>query len=155
MPVIQSTRWCFTIPEAYMSWDDMPLHKDYKYMIVAKAETPKTVTEYIEGYVVFKKTQSYKACCDYLSYANWRIAEGTTEQNVERLKEDDVFTEYGIQPKSYRGLSKWSKERWADVIRSAKEGTCADEYPAAYLRYNAIIMKLYDPKLAHKTSTDL
>ncbi len=147
MPVMQSTRWCFTMNNPEMSWDNMTQHPDQKYMIAAKEIAPTTLTEHIQGYVVFLKQKSLKAVRTYLPTAHWEVAKGTTEQNVVYCSKDGLYTEYGIKPKSVKELAKDSKERWADVIRSAREGTAREEYPAEYIRFNSTIVKMRETKL--------
>jgi len=141
MPVIKSTRWCFTVNNPSMSYDALD-HVDCKYMICAQETAPTTGTIHFQGYIVFEKQKTLTGVKNIFLNAHWEVAKGTTEQNVTYCSKDGLYHEYGTKPKSVKELAKDSKERWADVIRSAKEGTCQDEYPAEYIRFNGTILKM-------------
>jgi hypothetical protein len=111
-------------------------------MIAAEEVAPTTGTEHIQGYIVFKTQKTMTGVKMVFDTAHWEVAKGTTEQNVAYCKKDDRFYEYGTKPRSVKELAKESKERWADVIRSAKEGTCDEEYPAEWIRYHSTLSKM-------------
>lgn len=144
----QSRRWCFTLNN-YSSYDTDELHKaECKYLIYGREHCPTTGTPHLQGYIVFGTMKRLSALKKLNSTAHWEIAKGDTEQNVAYCsKADDAPYERGIKPQSRKQQATSQKEHYADVIRSAKEGTCETEYPQEFLRYYGTIKRMYKPQL--------
>lgn len=144
---LKSTRWCFTLNN-YTDKDLWFLRNmtDPVYLIFGK-EVGESGTPHLQGYVVFAKQKTLRAVNMWYRM-HWEIAMGTTAQASEYCrKEDPDPYEYGCQPVNVEQQIKGQKDHWADVIRSAKEGTVEAEYPSEYVRYYSCLSKLSKRKL--------
>lgn len=115
---------------------------DYTYCIVGDEVAPTTGTQHVQGYVIFKTNQRLPAVKKIWPTAHWEVAKGTTEQNVSYCSKGGEYYEYGTKPKTKKEIGEDSKERWADVIKCAKEGTCEENYPAEWVRYNSTLSRM-------------
>lgn len=146
---VQSRRWCFTLNN-YSSYDEDDLSRlESKFLIYGKEHCPTTGTPHLQGFVVFAAPKKLAAVKKIHPTAHWEVAKGTTAQNVTYCsKADPAPFLKGVQPKDRVQQAADQKAHYADVIRSAKEGSCESEYPSEFLRYYNVINKLYRPKLA-------
>lgn len=119
----------------------------FKYLVIGK-EVGEEGTHHLQGYIVFKDTKRLSAVKKINARAHWEQSKGTTTDNYNYCSKDGIFEEFGIRPKDRREQALDQKERWADVIRSAEEGTTKDEYPSEYFRYHNTVMKLRKHNLA-------
>lgn len=139
-------RWCMTLnnytPEEGIAMQDWPL----TYGVIGK-EVGDSGTPHLQCYFVFKVAQRLSALKKLSSTAHWEVAKGTTEQASTYCKKEEDYFEIGTQPKTRKEIGDDQRERWQDVIRSAKEGTADDEYPREFIQYNSTINRLYQPKV--------
>jgi len=144
----QSRRWCFTLNN-YTTDDEVALQRSsYKYMIYGREHCPTTGTPHLQGYVVFSAMKRLSSLKKLNSCAHWEIAKADTDDNVAYCsKADPNPYESGVKPRNRKEQAIGQKEHYADVIRSAKEGTCETEYPQEFLRYHGTIKRMYRPKL--------
>jgi len=136
-------RWCYTLNN-YTEEEEQALNScDSAYHIVGK-EIGENGTPHLQGYFVFKTMKRLAALKKISDRAHWELAKGTTEQNVVYCSKDLNFVETGSKPKTPKEVGEEQHERWLDVIRAAKEGTCDEEYPKEYIMYNGTVSRLYE-----------
>lgn len=143
----QSKRWCFTLnnylEEEYALMMGEPAAK---YVIIGREEGEKG-TKHLQGYYVFVSNKRFGGVKKIMARAHWEVAKGTTAQNIKYCQKENNYAERGTPPRDKDQLDKDQKEKWKDVIRSAREGTTIDEYPREFIQYNSTITRLYQPKL--------
>lgn len=141
-----SKRWCFTLNN-YTPEEGVALaEQECVYVIIGK-EVGDQGTPHLQGYIVFKSNKRLSAVKKINSRCHWEIAKGTTEQNVAYCSKDGDFVELGERPKTRKEIGQDQKEKWQDVVRAAREGTCEEEYPREFIQYNATINRLYSPQV--------
>lgn len=143
-----STRWCFTLnnytPEQVVSLETDLL--PYKYLLYGK-EVAATGTPHLQGYIVFNAMKRLSAVTKLLPGTHWEIAKGSTADNYAYCTKDSDFVEFGTKPKSPKEIGQDNKERWTAVIKSCREGTCEQDFPMEFFRYNTTALKLCRTKL--------
>ena len=145
----QSKRWCFTLNN-YSGYDEQVfIDVDCKYIIFAKEYCPTTGTPHLQGYIVFEGNKRLSGMKKIHATAHWEAAKGSTAENIDYCSKSDACPVVrGVPPQDRKAQAKSQKDHYADVIRAAEEGTCKEEYPAEFLRYNGVITRMYQPKLA-------
>lgn len=140
----QSKRWCYTLNN-YTDEERQTL-VDYPnvYHVVGK-EVGENGTPHLQGYFVFKTAKRLAAMKKVSSRAHWEVAKGSTDANFVYCTKDGDFGEYGIRPKTPKETGEEQHARWLDVIRSAKDGTCEEEYPKEFVQYNGTITRMLEP----------
>lgn len=142
----QGTRWCFTLnnytEEEYRSVISIPS----KYIIVGK-EVGEGGTPHLQGFVVFTGAKRLNAVRRLIPRAHLELARGTSEQASDYCKKDGAFETNGEIPASRQQQADDQKEKWTDVIRSAREGTTEVDYPREFIQYNSVIGRLYTPTI--------
>lgn len=144
----QSRRWCFTLNN-YTSYDETDFQSvDCVYMIYGKEHCPTTGTPHLQGYIVFSTNKRLASMKKLHPTAHWETAKGTTQQNIDYCSKSDPNPYLkGTPPMDKKKQAQDQKEKWADVIRSAKEGKVEDEYPREFIQYHSTLLKLHNPKL--------
>lgn len=141
----RSTRWCFTLnnytPEEGIELGQT-LETKAKYFIIGK-EVSSTGTEHLQGYVILKGQQRLSAMKKINSRAHWEVAKGSTDQNIIYCSKESDYYEFGERPKSPKEKGQMEKERWAEIIKQATDGTLREENPAIYFRYRNTADKFY------------
>jgi len=150
-PRIQSRRWLFTLNN-YTDAELAALNNDtFEYVIAGKEVAPTTNTPHLQGYVLFKNNKSLLAVRKLMPRAHWETAKGTSDENITYCSKDGDFVEYGVRPKSKAQLaadvSERQTARWKAVIAAAKEGTCEEQFPGEFIRYNSTIKRLLNRAL--------
>lgn len=155
MSTSQSKRWCFTLNN-YTPGDLLKLSSDeFVYVIAGKERAPTTLTAHLQGYAVFATNKRLTAVKKVFPTAHWSIAKGTGDENITYCSKDGDFIEFGERPKTAAELSalksaamsERQKARWRAIIASAKAGTCEEEFPGEFIRYNGTIRRLYSKPL--------
>jgi len=152
MQGLRSRRWCFTLNNySQEELAGLGLARHVKYLVMGK-ETGESGTPHLQGYVIFSCEKSLRALSTVSRRAHWSMALGSTDQNYTYCTKDGDFTEIGVRPQcaaqKSADTSERQKARWTAVINSAKAGTCEEEFPQEFLRYNATIRRLHRPVLA-------
>jgi len=146
-PMSQSRRYCFTL--------NNPIDQDYenlaalevKYLLYGQ-EVSSTGTPHLQGYAVFPTAKRLNSLKNAVPRAHWEVAKGSTAQNVAYCSKSDPSPySRGVRPQDRKEQAESQKAHYADVIRSAEEGTCKTEYPIEFLRYNGTIRRMHKPKL--------
>jgi len=142
-----SKRWLFTLNN-YTPEDLLKLATDvFAYVIAGKERAPTTMTAHLQGYAVFKTSQRLTGVRKIFPTAHWEIAKGTSEENIKYCSKEDDFLEFGERPKTRAqqsaDVAERQKARWRAIIAAAKEGTCEEEFPSEFIRYNGTIRRLY------------
>jgi len=136
---MQSTKWCFTLNNytleevVYVREEIMPT---CKYGIIGEERAPETGTQHLQGFLIFKSNQRFKAVHALIPRAHWELAKGSPEQNKTYCSKEGMFYEHGECPIT---KGEGEKRRWTDALASAKAGEF-DNIPAdIYMRqYNTI-----------------
>lgn len=141
-----SKRWLFTLNN-YEPGDLLKLSTDnFAYVIVGKELAPTTNTPHLQGYAIFKSNKRLAALKKLFPTAHWTMANGTSDENIEYCKKDGDFVEFGERPLSRAqksaDVSARQKARWQAIIAAAKAGTCEEEFPGEFIRYNGTIRRL-------------
>lgn len=143
---LQGKNWCFTDFDVsmlnymeYVSWHEDGL---VSYLIIGKETCPTSGRKHLQGFCVFKTNKRFAAVKKLHPTTSWRLCKGTAQQNIVYCSKAGDFDTFGNPPMSKKEQGLRDKERWTDVIRSAREGTAAEEYPGEYIRYNSTIKKL-------------
>jgi len=145
-------RWCFTLNNyTYQEYSDIK-GLACKYLIVGKEVAPTTDTPHLQGYVVFPTRKTLGALKKLSARAHWEIAKGTSDENYEYCSKGGDFAEVGTRPETRAqksaDASARQKARWRAVIESARAGTCEEEFPGEFIRYNGVVRRLYNPPLS-------
>lgn len=143
----QGKNWCFTLnnywPEEYATLLDL----DAQYVCIGKEFCPTTGTPHLQGFVVFHTNKRLSAVKKIHPTAHWELCKGSAESNDTYCKKGGEYEVRGVLPLTRKEVGAKNKELWADVIRSAEQGTAKQEYPEYFVRYNATLSRLYAPSL--------
>lgn len=143
---MKDRRWCFTLnnytPEEVVAINAM----DCKYMVYGR-ELSESGTPHLQGYVVFNTQKRLAAMKKLNARCHWEVANGTTEQNYQYCTKQNDYYEQGTKPMNTKEQAKDQKEKWAAMIKAAKEGTCEEEYPREYTMYRYLRDLNPGPKL--------
>lgn len=82
-----------------------------------------------------------------LPTAHWEIAKGSTQDNYVYCTKSSDFKEFGTRPKTPKEIGEDNKAKWTAVIKACREGTCEQDYPQEFFRYNTTATKLARIKL--------
>lgn len=145
MPVLQSSRWVFTLNNPTTDDKDnvASLGSDLsriKYLVVGR-EVGDNGTPHLQGFVVFSGVHSRARVSGFLPRAHLETARGTSKQASDYCKKDNDFDEYGTCPlnKGANGvleaLYEWSDEFVAANGRAPSSPEIARAHPTAYIRY--------------------
>jgi len=147
----QGRNWCFT--EFTYTEEARQLFVDYfrqgfcRYLVIGREVCPTTDRQHFQGFIVMKNVASLAKMKKISGTAHWTMCNGTAkENNIYCTKEGD-FEEWGTMPMDRAEKALKDKEKWLDVIRCAKEGSCEQFYPGEYVRYYSTIRKMYVPDL--------
>lgn len=142
----QGRRWCYTLNN-WTSQEGLDLCAVASVYHIVGKEIGENGTPHLQGYIVFKSAKRLSGVKKLNNRCHWELAKGTTEQNVVYCSKDGNFHEVGVRPKTPKEIGEDQHTRWLDVIRSAKEGTCAEEYPREFIQYNSTVNRLYAPDI--------
>lgn len=137
--------WCFTLNNYTPQQEEVLAAVDCRFIHYAK-EVGASGTPHLQGVIVWNSSKRLSGCRVVLPGAHWALCKGTIKQNIDYCSKGPI-TSRGDPPKSKQERGAADKEKWADVIRSAKEGTAETEYPGEFIRYNTTIKRLYAPVL--------
>lgn len=136
-----SRRWCFTWNNPGDAVPDWACN----YLCYAK-EIGESGTPHWQGYCVFATVKRLSAMKKINNTIHWEIARGTTDDSINYCSKDGILIEVGERPKSRKEVGEDNHARWLDVIRSARQGTCDEEYPKEFVTYNSAISRMNEIK---------
>lgn len=143
MPVLQSTRWCFTI--------NNPTDNDricvqalldsqrIRYAVVGR-EVGDSGTPHLQGFVIFQVVKSRRAVAAYLPRAHLEVARGPSHAAADYCKKENDFDEAGDPPRRPANHTLNDFISWGDQFiqsngRAPTEAEIALEQPKPYLLY--------------------
>lgn len=142
----QGKNWCFTDFNVdglnFAAYRDLWEEEVVRYLIIGNEVCPDTGRLHFQGFCVFNSNKRLTALKKINAGAHWTLCNGTASQNREYCIKGGDFTEWGDLPATREQRALADKEKWADVIRSAKEGTCEQEYPGEFVRYNTTLKRM-------------
>lgn len=147
-----SRRWTWTLNNYTEEEMAALATMDCTYTIYQKETCPSTGTPHLQGYTIFKVNKRLSAVKKINARIHWEVSKYDSAHNIAYCsKTEDGGSgepiEHGTRPKTKKEQGEDSKRKWADVIRSAKEGTAEDEYPQEFVQYNSTLTRMYQPTL--------
>jgi len=119
-----------------------------KYVAYSREVAPTTGMRHLQGFVVWNNNKRMSGCKVRHPTAYFALMKGSLRQSEVYCSKSASLEEAGELPMTRKEIGAAQKEKWADVIRSAKEGTCEVEYPREFLQYNNTVKRLYAPALS-------
>lgn len=139
--------WCFTLNNYTAQEEEVLAALNCRFVHYAQEICPSTGTPHLQGVVVWMCSKRLSGCRMVLPRAHWALCKGSLQQNIDYCSKGPVTTR-GDPPRSKKECGLDAKEKWADVIRSAKAGTAEEEYPCEFVRYNTTLTRMYRPVLS-------
>jgi len=146
VPIPQGKRWCFTLNNPTEEEYAAIMALECKYLICGR-EIGEHGTPHLQGFIVFLTNKRLNAARQAIPRAHLEIARGTTDQAADYCSKDGNYAEKGTRPRNALDQARDQKEKWTDIIRSARAGTTEDEYPREFIQYNAVLGRLYQPSI--------
>ena len=115
--------------------------------VCGKEVAPTTNTPHLQGFVVFHSNKRLTALKKLNSSAYWELCRGSAQSNLDYTTKEGDYETRGEMPSSRSQVGLSNKERWSQIIATAKNGTVEDEYPEEFIRYNSTLTRLYQPDL--------
>jgi len=140
----QSRKWCFTINNPL----DNALQQiipHATYLIAGREIAPTTGTPHLQGYVYLKKSARRTGVAKFLPSAFITQARGTHIQNRNYCSKSGHFEEHGEFPDLeavQKANGEKGREYWAQVIRSAREGTVEEEFPEEFVKRHSFCVTM-------------